>query len=481
MKYQINIDNIAQGGLCPGFYKETYPSFGNKNMAGSMINCDLTNVSYIQQGPGLSNLGNNAVQTTLIKGILKNPSAADVTFGVGGNKLYKFSSSALTNDATFPHTIDKAAVTAELGEDVVVFQSNLYYSYNHSGSAGDIGKFNLTSTFDDDWGSTVPTGKAALQSAPHQMMGGGLSGNDVMYIANGRYCASWNGTIFAPTALDLPTGSEIQSIAWMNDRVWMAVNKTTLTGNNKNFSSIYVWDGAADSWESEIPLMGTVGALHVKNGILYVWYQDITNTGGYKLAYVNGTSVVDLANFTGGLPAFYQVEDYKDFIIWNSSGSIYAYGAGDKDLPARLFQFADGGYATVGGIAAPFGTPMVASFDGTSTYRLANFSGYDTNSTWKSLMFDITSGGRLSTVDSVRFNFDVLTTNARVDWSLTNVDGVTVYSDIISFSKLGAVSSILYFINGKKTENFRVELSYANGDITNTVKIKSIKINGSVN
>ena len=471
MKYNINLENLAQGGLCPAFYKESYPSFGNKNQAGAMTNCDLTNATYIQQGPGLSNLTNNASITTLIKGILKQPVTADVTYGVGGAKLYQFSSTTITANATFPH-----ALTSKTGEDVVYFQGNLYYSYN--GNTSDIGKY--TGSFDDDWGSTVPTGAATLQNAPHQMIGGGSTGNDIMYFSNGRYCGSYDGTTYTPTALDLPLGSEVQSIAWMADRVWLAVNKTILTGSNKNSASIYVWDGTATSWESEIPLMGTVGGLHIKNGTVYFFYQDITNTGGYKLAYLNGNSVVDIASFTGSLPAFYQIEDYKDFLIWSSNGSIYAYGSGDKDLPPRLFQFADGGYATVGGIAAPFGTPIVASTDSTN-YRLAKFSGFDVNSTWKSLSFDITGNGKLSSIDSVRINFDKLETGARVDWSLVDTQGITIYSDIISYAKLGAKTTAYYPLNGKKCENFRVQLDYSNGDTTNSVKIKSIKINGTIN
>lgn len=463
---------MAQGGFAPGYYKETYPSFGNKNMAGAMTNCDLTNVSYITQGPGLSNLLNPGTVTTLIKGILKAPSASDTTYAIGGSRLYQLSSTSMTADASFPHTL-----TSKTGEDVLWFGGQLYYSYN--GNTSDIGKYN--GSFDDDWGSTIPTGKANLQNAPHQLIGGGSTGNGKMYFANGRYVGDWDETTYDPQALDLPTGSEVQSIAWMKDRVWIAANKTTLTGSNKNYASIYVWDGTSDSWESEIPLMGTVGALHVKNGILYVFYQDLTNTGGYKLAYVDSQyTVSDLGNFTGGLPAYYQVDDYKDFIIWNANGSIWAFGASDKDLPPKIFQLADGGYSTVGGIATPFGTPLIASSEG-SSYRLGKFSGYDTNSSWKSLLFDITGNGRESTIDSVRINFEQLQSNARVDWSLVNNQGITIYSDTISHDKLGAKTSIWCPLNGKKTENFRIQLDYSNGDTTNTVAIKSIKIDGTIN
>src|SRR3990167_1437851 len=316
MKYSINLENLALGGFCPGFYKESYPSYGNKNHAGAMTNCDLTNVSYIQQGPGLSNLTNNSLITTLIKGILKAPTVADTAYAIGGSKLYAFSSTAITSSAVFPHSI-----TGATGEDVCWFQGKLYYTYN--GTSYNIGLYD--GSFDDDWGSTVPSGFANLQNAPHQIIGGGSTGNDVMYIANGRFCASWDGTTLIPQALDLPTGSEIQSIAWMTDRIWMATNKTSLTGSNKNYASIYVWDGTTNSWETEIPLIGRVGGLHVQNGVVFLFYQDLTNTGGYKLAYINGSQVTDVANFTGGLPAYYQITDYKDFLIWNSNGDIYAF------------------------------------------------------------------------------------------------------------------------------------------------------------
>lgn len=472
MKYYLNLENLSQGGFAPAWYKENFSSFGNKNQAGDMTNIDCTNVTYIQQAPGLANLTNNGLVTTLIKGILGAPSTTDTTYGIGGTKLYQFSSTGITNNAVFPHTIAGAT-----GEDVCWFQEKLYYSYN--GTTCGIGLYN--GSFDDDWNSTVPSGFGAIENnVPHQMIGGSSVGVDIMYFANGRYVGNYDGTTFVRQDLDLPTGSEIQSIAWMSDRIWIAANKTTLTGQNKISASIYTWDGNDTTWESEIPLMGKVGGLHVKNGILYLFYQDITNTGGYKLAYLNGNSVVDVANFTGSLPAYYQITDYKDFIIWNSDGKIFAFGSGDKDLPPRLFQFADGGYSTVGGIAAPFGEVVIASTDNTN-YRLAKFSGYDTNCTWKSLLFDITGNGTQSTIDSVRFNFEKLESGARLDFTIKNNRNETIYSDTISYEKLGAVSTAYYLLNGKKQENCRIELDYSNSSTSATVKLKNIKINGTIN
>lgn len=482
-KWSIQCSDFL-GGFAPSWYNAgSYPSYGNKNHAGAMTNIDLTQPGFMTQGPGLATLTTGteaAAVTTLMNSVLDEAVSADVTFGIGGNKLYKISSTAVSIASPFNvsgggYVINKAAVTDEDGEDVVAYQGNLYYSYNHSGSAGDIGKYDLASTFDDDWGSTVPSGFAALQAGPHQMV---VGGNDVLYIANGRYVGSYDGTTFLPLALDLPTGTIVQSLAWNSDRLWVVANRPNLTGSNKNTASVYIWDGTTNSWEAEIKLMGTVGGCHVKNGVIFLFYQDITSTGGYKLAYVNGSSITDIANYPGSLPEFGQITDYKDFVLWISSGLVWAYGAGDKELPVRLFQLADGGYTTVGALACPFGTPMIASTQSTS-YKLAQFSGYDTACTYKTLMFDVTGETGLSRLGTLVWNFEQLATGASMAWSLVNNKGTTIYSDTISFAKLGAATSCVYQLNGLLTENFRIEQNFAAGSASNPVKVKNVKVYGN--
>lgn len=120
----------------------------------------------------------------------------------------------------------------------------------------------MSLTFDDDWGSTVPTGAAALGNTLHPMVAGG---NDIMYIANGRYIVSWDGTTFVPQALDLPADTVIQAIKWNNDKLWISAIRPNLTGTNKVTGSLYIWDGTSDSWEYEIKTMGAMGGLFVKN------------------------------------------------------------------------------------------------------------------------------------------------------------------------------------------------------------------------
>jgi hypothetical protein len=220
-----------------------------------------------------------------------------------------------------------------------------------------------------------------------------------------------------------------------------------------------------------------VGALHIKNGIVYVFYYDPSSTGGYKIGYLDGYQIKELGSFKGGLPTYYQVAEYENLIIWVGGSKIYAFGAVDPNLPAMLFQIADGGHSTVGGLACTFGTPLVASHDGSSAYKLAKFSGYTTTSEWKSILFDATGNGRKSEITRILFNFEKLATGARVDITIKDNKGTTLKTETISYSGDGAVTQKL-ITETFSCENFRIELDWGNGSTTNDVAIKSIKIYG---
>src|SRR3990167_2131735 len=146
-------------GFASRYYENAYSSVGEKNEANDMRNISLFDPNVIKPGPDMAALtdGTQATAiTTLIKGILRKARTTNEAYAVGGAKLYKFSATAVTNAGDWPHTIDKTAVTGEDGEDVLHYKGGLLYSFNHSGSAGDIGRYDLFSTFYDDyWDATL--------------------------------------------------------------------------------------------------------------------------------------------------------------------------------------------------------------------------------------------------------------------------------------------------------------------------------------
>ena len=90
-------------------------------------------------------------------------------------------------------------------------KGNLYYFFNKS-SGGEIGKFDLASTFDHDWGSTVPTG-ACLAKAPHPVE----VKEDIMVFGNGRYLGVYftDDNKLSPTKLDFGNNNEVADVVFI--------------------------------------------------------------------------------------------------------------------------------------------------------------------------------------------------------------------------------------------------------------------------
>lgn len=491
MKWKIDIPNLA-GGFAPAWYRDTYPSTGNKNQAGAMTNMDMTAADFITQGNGVVSLIDNSVSgsavSTLVKGITRVSSGSSAaSYGVGGNKIYRITNGEIQTTGAFPLTLDRAGTTTEALEDVAMYYGTVYVTYSYD-AVGDIARFSDNPTspgIDVDFASTVPTGAGDLEGSaifntPRQLC---VAGNGKLYFANGAYVGWYDGAsnTIDRTALYLGYSRRATSIQWAQDRLWVAVNNINLhqTANRNLPGSVVIWDGVSDKWDKEIFLGGKVGGIYAKEDVVYVFWQDNGAFDTFYLGYSNGSQVVKIAQFTGSLPAFYQISEYQNFLIWVSDNKVYAFGAPETNLPARLFQLCEGAYSTIGGIGNPVGTPYIASTDNSGNYQIGSFSGYTTDATWKSILFDITGQDRSSAVDTIRFNFNKLEDGARVDWSLVNSKGETVYSDTISYDKLGAATTAWYNLNGRITENFRIEFDFSNGSTTVPVKLKSIQMYGT--
>lgn len=451
MKWEINIENLSLGGYAPAYWKDTYGSYGNKNMAISMSSSDLTNPSYLTQGAGLSIIDTT---TDLIRGIHPTVIQANKTYGIGEDGIYDITATAVSLIAT---------VGTETGEDVALYSGKALFSYGT-----DVVEYDLASTWDKDWWTAVAGGGALTSGKPHPTEVAGTSG--IFYIANGRYVAQWDGTTATDDAFDTAdSDSTICDIRWNNNRLYIAANKPNVAGRNEG--SIYTWDGSATSWENQIKIEGEIGSLYIRNGVTYVFYKKNMSKGVCTLGYISGLQIIDIANYYGSLPKYYQVTEDEDFILWASGtdGKTFAFGAGDNNLNVRLFQLSQAG---TGGLANPFGAPITAY-----STSVKKFSGYDVNSFWKSVQYDVTGDGKESMIDEIRFNIEKMATGAGLTWSLVNNQGTTKSTNTITFTKNGTNTNIR-FTPMCKTDNFRMELAFSNGSATNPVCVKSIKIRG---
>lgn len=477
-RWKIQLDRNR--GFAPKYYEDTYPSFGNREQAGAMQNISLLDPNLMTQGPGMAELTNGdqgGAVTTLMRGILRHAVASGESYAIGGAKLYKFSASTVNSGGSpsWPRTISDAG--SEVGEDVAHYQGALYYSFNQTGSVGTIGKYDLASTFDDDyWDSGTPAA-TQLQDAPHQMINGG---DDVLYIANGQYIATLDGTTGNDQALDFWQDAQVSSLTWNYNRVLAAVNRPNLTGVNVNQSGVYRWNGISSSWEGDpIEVNGRIGALYTKNGITYIWYEAFLD-GAVRLVfgYLTGGSVSNLRTFSGSLPLYYQVGELFDYVIWVSSGRIYAFGPLSGEVEVDMFQLLSPQYTnTVGGIASPFGEVLAASNDGGSNYSLERENGFETDSNYKTLLFDTSEEDLKSIVDKLVLRTNQLATGAKVDLTVRDKQGTALWTGEMSFSTDGAVTKKIFFPRATG-EDLRLEYDFSNGSSTNNVAVRGTVIKG---
>lgn len=463
-------------GQAPLAHLDSLTELGNGGHYSAAANIDIiTNPGVLTQGPGLASLtaGTEAGAIgELVRHILDKPTSDDVTFGIATTKLHKISSTAVTNSGSWPHAI----TGAETGNSVIDLGGYLFYFYNKS-SGADCGRYDLNVTFDDDYMSTVPTGAAALQKAPHPV----AKKQDILLFGNGQYVGTFisSTTTLAPTKLDFNTGSEVADIAFHANQWWIAVNSGVTTGTNRASSQVYLYDGAAISaiLSDEVALgVQQIGFIMPVNGVVYLAYKDLSSTGGFVIGYISGRQIKPLRYFTGALPTFAQKTLYKNTILFASSGSLYSVGAVVEQLPVQISQHADGGYSTVGAVAAPFGTPMVASTQSTS-FKLAKFSGYDTACTWRSIVIPLIQGRMKGYIDRVIVLTKTLAASARCDL-IIEADQAVTSGTTQQITTTGKRRHVFDSLGLTSIEDFRVFLNWANGNSTNDCPIRQIQVEG---
>lgn len=467
--FGITLEGFSDA-LAPLAHIDSRTFLGSKGQASSMRADIISNPGFIQQSPALANLTNGTqagVVSELIRFILDKPTASNTTFAIGTTKLFKLSSTAVSSGGSpsWPQTVTSMTE----GESVIRLKANLYGFYNKS-SGGDILQMPLaTEVIDPDWGSS---NDAALEDALHPV----AAKEDIMVFGNGRYVGVYveGSATLDVQKLDFGEGAEVADIVF-NANVWyIAVNY----GEGRR-GQIYLYDGSAISNVlSDEAGLGSqkIGFLYVFNGIVYVAYQDNTS-GAFAIGYMSGRQLKPLRYFAGTLPDHRQKTLYKNTIIFISSEDIFSVGAPVEQLPVQVSTLADGGYATLGALAAPFGTPMISSSDGGSNHRIAKFSGFSTSSNWKSVLLDITDKRQLGKVTCIVVSTKPIVGDARCDISLEGNQGDITSS---SFEVSGADNTRFVFksIDLAACEDVRLIADYSNGDVTNSVLIRKIELLG---
>lgn len=386
-----------QAGLIPQFGVGTTTATNVSGFASATGIDPFRRPGYAYPGVNPNDSTNVSVVDAVIKnGALYGGGSTGLAYLIsGGTKLHQFTTSTatLTNDigsgGNWPHTITPHGHSGAIGSDVAVYHQGttpyLFYSW-YDGTDWDVGRYDLSSTFDDDYMSTVPTTPLADnwggvdtndyltqgQGIPHPMI---VGDDNILYIGNGKDLASLNNTTFNGSALDLPNGYVITSFAKLpNFLVIFAYLKTGANSSYKSSSTAFFWNYVDSSFSYAYPLKGNYvnGGFNYKSTVgCFVTGQTsyIGSSKDSKLLLWDGSVFKTVFNFTDDIPGHGGVEAFDDVIMWNSSGKIYEYGSPHIGLvagtPANIISVLDG--TTAEGMLKNFSSSRNMASAGTTT------------------------------------------------------------------------------------------------------------------
>jgi len=291
---------------------------------------------------------NNLVTAKIVSSAVKNSNIMYLLSADG--KFFEFNYTgtfALTSDATFPHTIAHGAHTTFVGQDVIIYKHNVsstptfsaFYSF-YDNTDWDIGRFDLTSTFDDDYMSTVPATPLASpyltggQGVPHPMC---IGADDVLYIGSGRYVHGYDGSIgtdgkFMPALVTLPQGFVVTSLLKSSEYLLIGGVYTGPGGIAEIYNGqayVYPWNyidqDISAVYDCEDPYLCSM--FMYKGSPAVLTKGPLVERGGLRLKVLSGDrydSIAELPSF--GTPINRGVEVVNNKAYINSGGKIYTVG-----------------------------------------------------------------------------------------------------------------------------------------------------------
>jgi hypothetical protein len=452
--FSITLDKFFTG-FSPLAFDNSLTEFGSAGSASVMENIDCLS-DVLTQGAGLTTM--TGTLSEAIHFIMDKAVSNNSTYAIGATSIYNLTADSFTNIHTITNCIE--------GESIQLIKGNLLYFYNTT-TQGMIGKYDF-STFDDDWGT-------GLQVAPHPSD----KKEDIVVFGNGRYAGVYIAETNSLTVDKLDFGNDVEvADVLYNAGLWYIAVNSGVTGTNRSEGQVYLYDGAAIintlTDETGVGMM-RIGFLYRINGIVYVAYQDLSSTG-FIIGYINGKAITPLVRFTGTLPTFQKKTLFKNTILFLSDNLAYCAGAIVPQLPFALSQYATSLYSTATAIASPFGTPLIASNNG-ATYVISKFSGYATDSNWKSLVFPLSAGKMLGMIDEIIVLTNSLGAGASAEltFEYNQAESTSTAKTITTTGKRRHFFKN-FGVNG--VEDARICLDFSGGSASNPVKIRKIVING---
>lgn len=366
-------------GLVPNFSDST--AGNQKDMNGLAASRQMNPFRFLGGiSPGFAQ--SDFTNVSVIDSVLRNGVVnGDKTYFVGGDNVQEITISTSTITSPVDNTIvAHGGHNTPVADDIVLYKigTTLYAFYSWSDNAdGDVGRFNLNATYDDDFMSTVPASGAVLDTInPHPL----ITGDDgIMYIGDGSNLHAFDGQTGANGTLSkntfqLPKEYVITGMAKWNDFLAICAynNPSGTPSANKGTAEVWIWDYSSEK------------ATYVKN--LNDWYvSDIFNYKGTLACWTQGRpsdlylssktarlqmlsgEFEEIVAFNTNIPIRGGTEIVGDQILFNSGGTIYSYASPLKGVKAGLHKISEGSSGSSSGALKLLSAAMLLASTGTTT------------------------------------------------------------------------------------------------------------------
>lgn len=305
------------------------------------------------------------------------PSVGVINWGKGKGSLSLNAMAVATNssnDGYFYTVTDATGALTQVGSadttkdyDILKSDTVYYQGAFYTSSTTDLTKNDVTLVTRDNVFWTTTKGKTALDSgSPHPL----LVYADILFIANGRYLNSLDGTTANEMVLDLGSDWIITEMVVYNNQMRIfAEPYYNYAGTSHGLSKMFSYDTTTNSWIEEWSLNYRVCAAAVFDGTLFLWTKDY-------FGYWNGVKFERLRKMSAQINK-HQIAEADKSLFFADGVFIVRYGSpqfGGTKKVYTMWQFS----TNIAGLFADYQKSLVASVSGVSTSSIAYFSDVNT-------------------------------------------------------------------------------------------------------
>ena len=383
-------------GLAQSSYKDENYTIGGNNVFSRIHNCSLYNPNGISNSP----LMEDKAVGELLHNITDYCVKTNTAYGISNSKIWSINNNNLISEE---HTF--AGGNNTYGNSICKLDNYLYYFYNTS-SGMNIGRSDLNSTYEDTFitliGSTSGTtsfsdGQSGIIPTRALNVAGTKNAENLIMFGHGNQLGFLTPTNIVKQVVDMSSDSEIVDIDLHNGYIVVGINNKL---SNKNSDVYYFSQNIAETEDTYgyVHINGKIGCLISDNGTLYVVYSTEDNV--VRVAYLNGSTLVDITSFKGSLPNCFQKTKVMDFLMLKSGTNVVAIGNSAVGLGVATYNY-ESCNTDNGCIAAPFNSLIISG-----TKQLNNIisfitSNYNSDSYVETLTINTDNIDNVSTLNQI--------------------------------------------------------------------------------